>query len=134
LLTANSVFDRVFFANSGAEANEGAIKLARKWGKKNPAADGSARFEIITFNTASTAVPWPPCRPAARPAGTPCSPRRCRASQGHPERPGSVEKLIGTTVAVMLEPVQGEGGVIPATKEFMQACAPDQGKPAADRR
>jgi acetylornithine/N-succinyldiaminopimelate aminotransferase len=38
LLTANSVFDRVFFANSGAEANEGAIKLARKWGKKNPAA------------------------------------------------------------------------------------------------
>jgi acetylornithine/succinyldiaminopimelate/putrescine aminotransferase len=47
LLTANSVFDRVFFANSGAEANEGAIKLARKWGKKNPAA---ARFEIITFD------------------------------------------------------------------------------------
>ena len=32
LLTANSCFDRVFFANSGAEANEGAIKLARKWG------------------------------------------------------------------------------------------------------
>ena len=33
LLTANSCFDKVFFANSGAEANEGAIKLARKWGK-----------------------------------------------------------------------------------------------------
>jgi acetylornithine/N-succinyldiaminopimelate aminotransferase len=32
LLTANSCFDRVFFANTGAEANEGAIKLARKWG------------------------------------------------------------------------------------------------------
>ena len=46
LLTANSCFDKVFFANSGAEANEGAIKLARKWGKlhKNHA------YEIITFN------------------------------------------------------------------------------------
>jgi acetylornithine/N-succinyldiaminopimelate aminotransferase len=32
LLTAHSCFDRVFFANTGAEANEGAIKLARKWG------------------------------------------------------------------------------------------------------
>jgi acetylornithine/N-succinyldiaminopimelate aminotransferase len=46
LLTANSVFDRVFFANTGAEANEGAIKLARKWGKVNK---GGA-FEIITFD------------------------------------------------------------------------------------
>ena len=46
LLTANSVFDRVFFANTGAEANEGAIKLARKWGKVNK---GGA-YEIITFD------------------------------------------------------------------------------------
>ena len=46
LLTANSCFDKVFFANSGAEANEGAIKLARKWGKKFK---GGA-YEIITFD------------------------------------------------------------------------------------
>ena len=45
LLTAHSCFDRVFFANTGAEANEGAIKLARKWGQLNR--DGA--FEIITF-------------------------------------------------------------------------------------
>ena len=44
LLTANSCFNQVFFTNSGAEANEGAIKLARKWGQKNK---GGA-YEIIT--------------------------------------------------------------------------------------
>jgi acetylornithine/N-succinyldiaminopimelate aminotransferase len=45
LLTANSCFDHVFFGSSGAEANEGAIKLARKWGQKYK----SGAFEIITF-------------------------------------------------------------------------------------
>jgi acetylornithine/N-succinyldiaminopimelate aminotransferase len=45
LLTSNSCFDKVFFANSGAEANEGAIKLARKWGQINK----NGAFEIITF-------------------------------------------------------------------------------------
>ena len=46
LLIANSCFNKVFFANSGAEANEGAIKLARKWGQLNK----SGAFEIITFD------------------------------------------------------------------------------------
>src|SRR5690606_6311737 len=50
MLTKNSCFDRVFFANSGAEANEGAIKLARKWGQKNRNANGQARYEIITLD------------------------------------------------------------------------------------
>lgn len=44
-LVNHSVFDQVFFANSGAEANEGAIKLARKWGKLNK----SEAWKIITF-------------------------------------------------------------------------------------
>src|ERR1700686_3288637 len=48
-LVDHSCFDRVFFTNSGAEANEGAIKLARKWGKKNPNAATESRYEIITF-------------------------------------------------------------------------------------
>ncbi|HEY4541801.1 MAG TPA: aminotransferase class III-fold pyridoxal phosphate-dependent enzyme, partial [Noviherbaspirillum sp.] len=52
MLTENSCFDRVFFANSGAEANEGAIKLARKWGKVNKNAASENRYEIITFNHA----------------------------------------------------------------------------------
>lgn len=123
LLTQNSCFDRVFFANSGAEANEGAIKLARKWGKVNKNAAGESRYEIITFNhsfhgrtlatmSASGKAGWD--------------------SMFAPQVPGflkaelndiaSVEKLItDKTVAIMLEPVQGESGVVPATREFMQA-------------
>ncbi|KAF1042783.1 MAG: Acetylornithine aminotransferase [Herbaspirillum frisingense] len=122
LLTANSAFDRVFFANSGAEANEGAIKLARKWGKKNPAANGEARFEIITFKhsfhgrtiatmSASGKDGW----------DTMFAPQVPGFPKATLNDLASVEALIGKhTVAVMLEPVQGEGGVIPATREFMQ--------------
>ncbi|HFD86307.1 MAG TPA: aminotransferase class III-fold pyridoxal phosphate-dependent enzyme, partial [Gammaproteobacteria bacterium] len=44
-LTENSIFDEVFFANSGAEANEGAIKLARKWGSLHR----NGAWKIITF-------------------------------------------------------------------------------------
>lgn len=122
LLTGNSVFDRVFFANSGGEANEGAIKLARKWGKKNPAADGSARFEIITFKHSFHGRTL---------ATMSASGKDGWDTMFAPQVPGfpkailndlaSVEALINEhTVAVMLEPVQGEGGVIPASAEFMQ--------------
>ena len=119
LLTANSCFDRVFFANSGAEANEGAIKLARKWGQKHK--DGA--FEIITFNhsfhgrtlatmSASGKHGW----------DTMYAPQVPGFHKAELNDIGSVEKLINAnTVAVMLEPVQGEAGVIPASREFMQA-------------
>jgi acetylornithine/N-succinyldiaminopimelate aminotransferase len=118
LLTANSCFDKVFFANSGAEANEGAIKLARKWGKlhKNHA------YEIITFNhafhgrtiatmSASGKEGWDNMF-APQVSGFP------KAELNDIE---SVKKLINDkTVAIMLEPVQGEGGVIPADHQFMR--------------
>lgn len=119
LLTANSVFDRVFFANTGAEANEGAIKLARKWGRLHR---GGAH-EIITFGhsfhgrtlatmSASGKAGWDTLY-APQVAGFPKAIYNDIAS---------VEALIGPkTVAVMLEPVQGEGGVIPADVEFLQA-------------
>ena len=119
LLTANSVFDRVFFANTGAEANEGAIKLARKWGKLHK---GGA-YEIITFDhsfhgrtlatmSASGKAGWDVMY-APQVPGFPKADLNDIAS---------VEALItDKTVAVMLEPVQGEGGVIPASPEFMQA-------------
>ena len=123
LLTQYSCFDRVFFANSGAEANEGAIKLVRKWGKKNPHADGNDRFEIITFDhgfhgrtlatmSASGKAGWDTLY-APQVPGFP------KAALNDIE---SVKKLITkNTVAVMLEPIQGEGGVVPASAEFMQA-------------
>jgi acetylornithine/N-succinyldiaminopimelate aminotransferase len=123
LLAKNSCFDRVFFANSGAEANEGAIKLARKWGKVNENAAGDNRYEIITFDhgfhgrtlatmSASGKAGW----------DTMFAPQVPGFLKAELNDIASVEKLItDKTVAVMLEPVQGEGGVLPATREFMQA-------------
>ncbi|SAL61923.1 acetylornithine transaminase protein [Caballeronia cordobensis] len=118
LLTAHSCFDKVFFANSGAEANEGAIKLARKWGRKFK----NGAFEIITMDhsfhgrtlatmSASGKAGW----------DTIYAPQVPGFPKADLNDIASVEKLINEkTVAVMLEPIQGEGGVIPATREFMQ--------------
>jgi len=119
LLTANSCFDRVFFANTGAEANEGAIKLARKWGQLNR----EGAFEIITFGhsfhgrtlatmSASGKAGW----------DTLFAPQVSGFPKAVYNDITSVEALVGPkTVAVMLEPVQGEGGVIPADIEFLKA-------------
>ena len=109
---------RVFLASSGAEANEGAIKLARKWGALHR--DGA--FEIVTFadgfhgRTLATMA-------ASGKAGWDrlFEPK----VQGFPKAVlndiGSVRARIGAkTVAVMLEPIQGEAGVVPAAAEFLQ--------------
>ncbi|MCP3020498.1 acetylornithine transaminase [Cupriavidus basilensis] len=117
-LTDASCFDKVFFANSGAEANEGAIKLARKWGRKHK----NGAFEIITMDhsfhgrtlatmSASGKAGW----------DTIFAPQVPGFPKADLNDLASVEKLINDkTVAIMLEPVQGEGGVIPASREFMQ--------------
>lgn len=118
MLTKHSCFDKVFFANSGAEANEGAIKLARKWAQiHKPGA-----YQIITFTnsfhgrtlatmSASGKVGWDKLF-APQVPGFP------KATFNDLD---SVERLISDeTAAVMLEPIQGEGGVVPATAAFMQ--------------
>ena len=119
LLTQHSCFDRVFFANSGAEANEGAIKLARKWGKlhKNNA------FEIITFDHSFHGRTLATMSASGKPGwDTIYAPQVSGFPKADLNDIASVEKLINAnTVAVMLEPIQGEGGVIPASREFMQA-------------
>lgn len=122
LLTSNSCFDRVFFTNSGAEANEGAIKLARKWGKKNPNAAGQNRFEIITFNHSFHGRTLATMSASGKPGwDTIFAPQVPGFPKAELNDLASVEQLINDkTVAVMLEPVQGESGVIPATREFMQ--------------
>ncbi|MFL9878004.1 acetylornithine transaminase [Herbaspirillum rhizosphaerae] len=122
LLTENSVFDRVFFANSGAEANEGAIKLARKWGKVNKNNQGEDRFEIITFNHSFHGRTIATMSASGKPGwDTMFAPQVPGFLKAELNDLASVERLISKkTVAVMLEPVQGEGGVIPATREFMQ--------------
>jgi len=118
LIVAHSCFDRVFFTNTGAEANEGAIKLARKWGARFK---GGA-YEIIAFDHAFHG------RTLATMAA---SGKAGWDKLFEPKVPGfpkavlndlrSVERLVTErTVAVMLEPIQGEAGVLPATDEFLR--------------
>jgi acetylornithine/N-succinyldiaminopimelate aminotransferase len=118
LLCRRSVFDQVFFTNSGAEANEGAIKLARKWGRLHR---GGAH-EIITFGDAFHGRTLATMSASGKPGWD-----RLFAPQvpGFPKALfndlASVQALIGDdTVAIMLEPVQGESGVHPATAIFLQ--------------
>lgn len=118
-LVANSGFDRVFFANTGAEANEGAIKLARKWGQKHR---GGA-YEIVTFENSFHGRTLATMSASGKPGwDTLFAPQVPGFPKARLNDLASVEALIGdNTVAVMLEPVQGEAGVIPATPEFLRA-------------
>lgn len=118
-LAALSGLDRVFFTSSGAEANEGAIKLARKFGQVH----GGGAFEIITFENAFHGRTLATMSASGKPGFD-----RLFAPQvpGFPKARlndlASVRALIGTqTVAVMLEPIQGEAGVIEAEPAFLQA-------------
>jgi acetylornithine/N-succinyldiaminopimelate aminotransferase len=119
LLAEHSDFQRCFFTNSGAEANEGAIKLARKWGRRFK---GGA-YEIITFDHGFHGRTLATMSASGKPGWD---------TMFAPQVPGfpkatlndlpSVEALIGErTAAVMLEPVQGESGVVPATVEFLRS-------------
>lgn len=118
LLTRHSCLDQVFFASSGAEANEGAIKLARKWGQLHK---GGA-YEIITFADSFHGRTLATMSASGKPGWD---------SLFAPQVPGfpkarvndieSVRRLVGErTVAVMLEPVQGEAGVLPASTQFLR--------------
>jgi len=117
-LIDHSCFDQVFFANSGAEANEGAIKLARKYG----ALHRNGAFEIITleggFHGRTLATMSASGKRAFEPLFEP-------KVKGFPKARlndlASVRELINNnTVAVMLEPIQGEAGVWPATDQFLK--------------
>ena len=110
-------FDGVaFFANSGAEANEGMIKFARKWGSSQ------GKNEIIAMNASFHG------RTLASLAATGRSQYRVGFS---PDMPGfnfvdynDIEALKASiterTAAVMMEPIQGEGGVLPADAEYLK--------------
>ena len=119
LLTDNSCFNKVFYANSGAEANEGAIKLARKWGQINK----SGAFEIITFDHSFHGRTLATMSASGKPGwDTMFAPQVAGFPKADLNDLESVKKLVtDKTVAVMLEPVQGEGGVIPVTKDFIQS-------------
>ena len=113
-----SCFDQVFFTNSGAEANEGAIKLARKYG----ALHRNGAHEIVTFEHGfhgrTLATMSASGKKAFEPLFEPKVPGFPKAQLNDL---ASVERLISDkTVAVMLEPIQGEAGVLPATNQFLR--------------
>ena len=120
LIAQVSGLHRSFFTNSGAEAVEGAIKLARKWGQKNR---GGA-YEIITmehgFHGRTLAAMAASGKPHWERLFEPKVP-------GFPKVPlndlAAVEQAITpNTVAVMLEPIQGEAGVFVATDNSCEGC------------
>jgi acetylornithine/N-succinyldiaminopimelate aminotransferase len=106
---------QVFFCNSGAEANEAAIKLARKWG-------GHGRFVVVSaygsFHGRTLATLHATGQPQKHEAFQPL-PEGFRHVAWNDL--GALESAIDPSVAaVLLEPVQGEGGVNPATAEYFQ--------------
>jgi len=119
LLTRHSGLHQVFLANSGAEANEGAIKLARKWGAKHR--DGA--YEIITMDHGFHGRTLATMAASGKPQWEQLYPP---AVQGFTKVPlndiDAVKTAINSrTVAVMLEPIQGEAGVFEATKPYLRA-------------
>ena len=119
-LCEKSFADRVFFANSGAEANEAAIKLARRYFQKK---GDKNRFKIITMEQSFH----------GRTMATLSATGQDKIKEGfYPLLEGfchvpfndinALENKIDETIcAVMLEPVQGEGGIIPADPDYLKA-------------
>ena len=121
LICKNIGMEKIYFQNSGAEANEAMIKLARKYGKDNY---GPNRYKIVTASNSFHGRTLATLAATGQP-GTPIQ------NNYDPFIPGfsyaeynNLQSFIDAcdedTIAVMVEPVQGEGGVIPATKEFLQ--------------
>lgn len=114
---------KIFFSNSGAEANDGLIKSARRYGHLKPQADGKPRFEVITFQQSFH----------GRTLGSMAATGQAKIQQGFdPMLPGfrylpynditALENAVrDETVGFLLEPVQGEGGVHVASAEFLAA-------------
>ncbi len=119
-LTEVSFAERVFFANSGAEANEAALKLARRYAVD---VHGTEKSEIIAFKQGFH----------GRTFFTVTVGGQAAYSDGFGPKPGDVTHLpyndiealqahmSDRTCAVMMEPLQGEGGIVPPTPEFAQA-------------
>ena len=116
---------KIFFSNSGAEAIDGLIKSARRFGLTRPQADGSQRYEVVTFLQSFH----------GRTLGAMSATGQKKIQEGFdPLLPGFLhlpfndiaaleDAVRPETAAILLEPVQGEGGVNVATPEFLRAVA-----------
>jgi acetylornithine aminotransferase len=120
LLVENSCADAVFFCNSGAEANEAAVKLARRYHRK---VLGNDRYKIVTFERSFH----------GRTLATLTATGQDKVKDGFDPLPdgfvhvplhdlAAVEAAVdGHTAAIMIEPVVAEGGVIPVEHDFLRA-------------
>jgi acetylornithine/N-succinyldiaminopimelate aminotransferase len=117
-LVDRSCFDQVFFTNSGAEANEGAIKLARKYG----ALHRNGAHEIITFEGAFHGRTLATMSASGKKAFEALfEPKVSGFPKARLNDLASVKRLINDkTIGAMLEPIQGEAGVWPATDQFLR--------------
>lgn len=121
LVCEQTGFDRIFFQNSGSESNEAMIKMARKYGVEN---FGPEHYHIVTAKksfhgrtfAALTATGQPDS--AIQKGFLPDLPGFSYAEYNNLD--SFREACNENTVAIMVEPVQGEGGVYPATKEFLE--------------
>jgi acetylornithine/N-succinyldiaminopimelate aminotransferase len=112
-------FDRVFFCNSGTESVEAAIKLVRKYASEN---FGPGRYEILTFSRSFHGRTYGGLSATAQPALQegfgPMLHGFVYAPFGNLE---AAKKLVGPqTAAILVEPIQGEGGVNVAPEGFLQ--------------
>ncbi|HBV88741.1 MAG TPA: aspartate aminotransferase family protein [Desulfosporosinus sp.] len=118
-LIENSFAEKAFFCNSGGEANEGALKLARKYAKKNY---GTHKYEVVSLTSSFhgrtlatlTATGQPKYHKDYEPLPVGFSYVALNDLK-------ALESAVNeNTAAVLIEPIQGEGGVYPATDEFLQ--------------
>lgn len=118
-LVHHSGLHKVFFTSSGAEANEGAIKLARRWGEKFK----QGAYEIITLQNGFHGRTLATMSASGKPQWEPLFEPKVSGFRKVPinDIDAITDVISGNTVAIMLEPVQGEGGVIPARIEYLQA-------------
>lgn len=117
-LVAHSDFDKVFFCNSGAESIESALKLARKYAKMK----GKAGNEIITmvhsFHGRTYGAVTATGQDKYHKGLEPLLPDICHVPFNDFEE---LEKVVtDKTCAILLEPIQGEGGIIPADKQYLK--------------
>lgn len=121
LLTHNGGLDRVFLCNSGAEANEGAIKLARKYQWRR---GFTAKNRIVSlthsFHGRTLATVTATAKPAIQEGFGPLPEGFDYAEAG--DVAALKAAVTDRTAAVIVEPVQGEGGVMPLSREFLQAA------------
>ncbi len=114
-LVKNSFAGEVFFCNSGAEANESALKYARKFHLKNP-----QKREVVSFTQSYHGrTLWTLATTGQDKFHTPFQP----LPSGNQYLPfndlDALEHINQNTACVIIEPIQGEGGIYPATKDFL---------------